>query len=99
MGRVAAFAMASLTLIFRSSDHHPPHFHARKGREWEIRVYIDGSTAAAGLAYDYKFPKNRSKKFCGLSADEAKELLENVIQHREALLTEWEQKVNVREVI
>jgi hypothetical protein len=48
--------------------------------EWEIRVYIDTSTEAAGLVYDYKFPNNRAKKFRGVSADEQKLLLENVIQ-------------------
>ena len=103
MGRVTAFviaiAIAGFTLVFRSSDHAPPHFHVRKGHLWEIRVYIDASTEAAGLSYDYKFPKNMSKAFRGISAGEEKELLKNVILHREALLLEWEQKVNRSGVI
>lgn len=99
MGKVSAFAVANLTLIFRSSDHHPPHFHVRNGLDWEIRVYIDASTEENGLAYDYKFPKNRSRKFRGLSAAQEKELMERVVEHREALLTEWEQKVSPSEVI
>lgn len=99
MGKVAAFEIAGLTLIFRSADHHPPHFHVRKDRDWEIRVYIDTSTEENGLSYDYKFPKNRSSRFRGLSAYEEKQLLANVIQFRIALLSEWEQKVSPTEVI
>ncbi len=99
MGKVSAFSVAGLGLIFRSSDHHPPHFHVQSGRNWEIRVYIDESTEANGLSYDYKFPKKQSKKFRGLSSAQEQELLASVIANREALLTEWEEKVNPTELI
>ena len=99
MGKVSAFSVAGLNLIFRSSDHLPPHFHVQKGTEWEIRVYIDQTTQAHGLSYDYKFPRNRSRKFRGVSAAEEAELLKNVVQYRTELLTEWEQKVSPTELI
>ncbi len=33
MGRVDAFSVAGLELWFNSSDHLPPHFHARRALE------------------------------------------------------------------
>lgn len=99
MGRLTAFTIPGLVLIFWSSDHHPPHFHARKGRDWEIRVYIDTSTAKNGLDFDYKFPKNLSKNFRGISASEEANLLKKVINHKKELLTEWQNKVSTGEII
>jgi hypothetical protein len=36
--RLDAFSVAGLELFFNSLDHLPPHFHARRPGEWEIRV-------------------------------------------------------------
>lgn len=99
MGRVSAFTIDGLVLIFRSSDHHPPHFHVRCGWDWEIRVYIDTSNAENGLHYDYKFPKNPPRKFRGLTPAREQELLTRVIENRAALLIEWEEKVVPTELI
>jgi len=53
---VDAFEIDGLDLWFNSSDHLPPHFHARKPGEWEVRVYILVTTAEE-LAYSFKWPK------------------------------------------
>lgn len=99
MVRVAAFSIEDLQLIFRSSDHLPPHFHARKGAEWEIRVFIDTSTRENGLDYNYKFPKTISRKFRGLPKDKEQQLLESVIKYRRDLLVEWQMKVSSGEIV
>lgn len=47
MGRVDAFAVPGVELWFNSSDHLPPHFHASRVGEWEVRVlkWKDGRRA------------------------------------------------------
>jgi len=95
---VSAFTIQGLELIFHSSDHPPPHFHV-KGGDWEIRVFIETSTAQVGLHYTYKFPKNFSKKFRGLSKHKEVELLLQVIKYRRELLYEWQEKVRSGEMI
>ena len=39
MGKVDAVVLEGLDLWFNSSDR-PPHLHARRRGEWEIRVYF-----------------------------------------------------------
>jgi hypothetical protein len=36
--KVATFSVAGLESWFNSDDHLPPHFHAEKSGEWEVRV-------------------------------------------------------------
>lgn len=38
MAVVRAFQIASLKLWFWSLDHEPPHFHAKRPGEWEVKV-------------------------------------------------------------
>lgn len=99
MGKLSMFQIKGLTLSFNSLDHKPPHFHVRSGTDWEIKVNIVESDAGRGLVYQYKFPKNRSNKFEGLSSKQERELLNKVIEHRVALLAEWETKVDQKEII
>lgn len=40
MARVRAFEIDGLVLWFFSYDHDPPHFHAKRAGEWEVRVYF-----------------------------------------------------------
>ena len=40
MPKVACFAVAGIELWFNSNDHLPPHFHAEKVREWQVRVFF-----------------------------------------------------------
>ena len=38
MPKLACFEFPGLSCWFWSNDHDPPHFHAKKEGEWEIRV-------------------------------------------------------------
>jgi len=38
MGKVEAFRLDGLELLFYSNDHRPPHIHVLKRGAWEIRV-------------------------------------------------------------
>lgn len=99
MGKLSAFRIKGLTLSFNSLDHKPPHFHVRSGDDWEIKVNIQDSTEKRGLVFQYKFPKRRSSKFEGLSSKLEKELLAKVLEHKLALLAEWQDKVDQKEII
>ena len=92
LARVAAFAVAGLDLWFNSSDHIPPHFHARKPGTWEIRVFFLLCTEDA-LAFEVKWPPDAT----GPNRRERDALLRGALDHRVALLLEWEQKVIVKE--
>ena len=98
MGTVSVFSIEGLDIYFNSSDHYPPHFHAESAH-WEIRVYIDTSSTDKGLDFDYKRPKQPSKRFHGITKKQRRQLLEMVINHRVELLEECQEKVNIREII
>jgi hypothetical protein len=85
VGRVEAFAIDGLELWFYSSDHLPAHIHVRRAGEWEIRVYLLECTEGY-LACDRVWGGEPSKRH-------RKMILEGVLQHRAALLEEWERKV------
>lgn len=40
MPEVVSLVLHGLDLWFNSDDHLPPHFHAEKPGEWEVRVYF-----------------------------------------------------------
>ena len=88
MGKVECFKLAGIDLWFNSSDHEPPHFHARKPDRWEVRVFFAACTRTR-LDFNLKFPPAGP----GPSGQERRELLDLVLQHREALYAEWEVKV------
>jgi hypothetical protein len=98
LGTVSAFTIQGLDIYFNSSDHRPPHFHV-EFIDWQIRVFIDSTSTENGLHFEYKEPKNPPKNFRGITKKQRKELLEMVVNHRAALLLEWEQKVCVKEII
>ena len=93
MGKIEEFSLKGLQAFFRSSDHHPPHFHVKKAGRWEIRVYILTSSKN-GLDYSFKFPKNKS---VSLTSKEEKAILGFVTSNREKLLLDWSTQVCVRE--
>jgi hypothetical protein len=62
-------------------------------------VFIDTSTRENGLDYNYKFPKNISRKFRGLPKDKEQLLLEKVLKYRQELLSEWQIKVSSGEIV
>ncbi len=94
MVKVENFYIHGLEAFFRSSDHHPPHFHVKKKGQWEIRVYIITSTTK--LHYSVKFPKNRRQL---PNSKEEKLILNFVTKNREQLCLDWEAKVCVKETI
>jgi hypothetical protein len=85
VGRVEVFAIDGLELWFYSSDHLPAHIHVSRAGEWEIRVYLL-ECAENHLAYDRVWGGEPSRRHRGM-------ILEGVLQHRVALLEEWERKV------
>ena len=90
MPPVDAISIPGLDLVFLSDDHWPPHFHAKRRGEWEIRVYIQ-TTTEADLHYDLKWPKRRG---AGPDGSLQRELRKRVVKHREKLLKEWNEKVH-----
>lgn len=92
MGKVDSIAIDGLELVFRSHDHLPEHFHAKKKGSWEIRVYIKLCNKEKGLVYDAKWPRNIQ-----ISSNDEKKILKLVLQNKASLLEEWEQKVCIRE--
>lgn len=85
MGRVDPFSLEGLELWFNSSDHLPEHIHAGRRGAWEIRVYFLLCTEQR-LEFDRKWGK-------GPSAPVKAKILKAVLDHRAALLIEWERKV------
>lgn len=88
MAKLTSFSIAGLELFFNSLDHMPPHFHLKKLGEREIRVFFLECTKDH-LSFEVKWPP----KFHKLSGRIEKILLRLVLQHRVAILEEWESKV------
>jgi hypothetical protein len=86
LGKVDAFSIDGLRLLFHSSDHPPPHFHVKKPGAWEIRVFIE-STQKKSLDFNVIFARKEPT-----SAEKTK-IAALVVDHREELLQEWETKV------
>ena len=85
MGKVEAFAIDGLDVWFNSSDHLPEHLHVKRRGAWEIRVYFLLCTEGR-LEFDCKWGKSPS-------ASIKTKILKAVLEHRAALLIEWEKKV------
>ena len=92
MGRVTVMAIPGLDLWFNSSDHLPPHFHARKPGEWEIRVYIM-DCSEGHLEFDMKWPPRGG----GPRSREKNRILEATLRNRVDLVREWASKVLIAE--
>ena len=89
VGEVTAIALAGLDLWFNSDDHLPPHFHAEKSGEWEVRVF---SLRDRPEMLETKWTLRPGRPTGG----ELKELARLAEGNRAALLAEWQQKVNVK---
>ncbi len=85
MGRVDAIHVHGVELWFNSHDHLPPHFHAARLGEWEVRVYFLFTTAG-NLNYQMKWGRQPSARYL-------RQLEKAVLDHRATLLEEWERKV------
>jgi hypothetical protein len=91
MAKLQCFTISGMQLWFYSNDHEPPHFHAKRRGEWEVRVkFLEDGDAM----FEIKWPK--SKKSI-VPAQDRKKLREMVKLHRFEILREWEQKVNPHE--
>jgi len=84
MPKVDCFEIPGLEFWFWSNDHDPPHFHAKKIGEWEIKVYF---AKAAAEMIEQVWGKGPSGKVL-------RDLKKLVEDHRAELLAEWEAKVN-----
>jgi hypothetical protein len=83
MGRVDAFSLPGCRCFFWSDDHGPPHFHVLKSGDWEVRVFFQEEPAIVEVQWERdRFPGRIER-----------ELLNLVAEHRQALWTEWNQKV------
>lgn len=85
--KVSAFTVAGLDLWFNSNDHWPPHFHAEKLGEWEVRVkFLESSDNMIETRWSMK--QNRPNR------SDLKQLKKLANANRTELLDEWEAKVN-----
>lgn len=81
MAIVAAFELEALKLWFWSNDHEPPHFHAVRRGEWEVKVHFLLEPAAMiETVWAEKDPLRKSLKALAALAE----------QHRVELLQQWE---------
>lgn len=79
MVTVAAFVVEGLKLWFWSNDHEPPHFHAKRRGEWEIKVHflLDASEMIEVVS---GAPSRKA----------VKEIISLAERHRLELLEQWQ---------
>ncbi len=82
MSTVSSFHLPGLKLWFWSEDHEPPHIHAKRQGEWEVKVnFLLEPAMMFELVWANKKPSNRLLKDLANLAEE----------HRLELLEQWEQ--------
>jgi hypothetical protein len=85
MATIKAFSIPGMKLWFYSNDHEPPHFHAKRKGQWEVRVrFLERGEAL----FEMKWRKS-SKTVP--SARDRKRLGDMVEKHRFELLRQWEE--------
>lgn len=81
MATVEAFQIDGMKLWFWSNDHEPPHFHAKRSGEWEVKVhFLVDPEAMVEITWWKKKPSRRVMKKLTALAEE----------RRTALLEQWE---------
>lgn len=86
MAKLECFAIPGIELWFFSHDHLPPHFHAKRKGQWEVRVFfLRGSTNEM-----FQIVQRRGKE---IPRSDLKVLEEKVTANRAEILEEWERKV------
>lgn len=81
MALVRAFEIEGLRTWFWSDDHEPPHFHAKRSGEWEVRVqFLSAPDAMIEVVWTRKqqLPGKSLKQLCALAE-----------AHRVELLAQW----------
>lgn len=84
MPKIECFAVPGIECWFWSNDHQPPHFHAKRQGEWELKVYFLLATDAM-FELEWGHPPKAKLR---------REIAKAVSANRDALLHEWETKVN-----
>jgi hypothetical protein len=87
--RVSCFWLAGLELWFNSDDHLPPHFHAEKCGDWQVKVHFMRARSEMVEVVYTRRPRHPTK-------GELRALLKQAEAHRLALFEEWEANVNVK---
>ena len=60
MAVVSAFHVPGLKMWFWSYDHEPPHFHAKREGQWEVKVhFLRAPGAMIELVWADKKPQSR----------------------------------------
>lgn len=81
MATVRAFSISGLKLWFYSNDHEPPHFHAKRAGEWEVKVhFLNDVTEMIEFKWKNATPSSRTLR----------NLANQAARHRDALLAEWD---------
>lgn len=76
-----AFAIEGIKLWFWSDDHDPPHVHAKKSGDWEVKVhFLLNPDQMMEIEWTEKRPASRTLNTICLLAE----------QHRVELLEQWE---------
>jgi hypothetical protein len=91
VGKVDSFSVPGVELWFNSCDHLPPHFHASRRGEWEVRVFFLSCTEEH-LDWSLKWKDQRR----AIPRRTLVALREGSVQFRAELLAEWEAKVEPR---
>jgi Domain of unknown function (DUF4160) len=87
--KVACFSAAGIELWFNTHDHLPPHFHAEKTREWQVRVFFMRDTEEM---FDVVYSTRTRRP----SRADLKEIAAQAKAHRMRLLEQWEAAVDVK---
>jgi hypothetical protein len=86
MAKLDCFTIGGIELWFFSNDHLPPHFHAKRKGQWEVRVYFLESRMSE--MFDVVWLKGKE-----VPRVDMKLLEEMVTTYRVEILEEWEGKV------
>ena len=82
MAVVRAFQLAGVKIWFWSHDHEPPHFHAMRSGEWEVKVHFLFEPAEMiETVWAEKKPSGKMLKSLTSLAQ----------RHRVALFEQWEE--------
>jgi hypothetical protein len=80
-----SFSIVGLKLWFYSNDHEPPHFHAKRKGEWEVKVkFLEDSSQMFEVIW--------SGKKTQMSKSDRDNLVAMVEKHRSDILDELNKK-------
>ena len=81
MATVQAFQIDGLNIWLWSNDHEPPHFHAKRSGEWEVKVcfMLDPEEMIEVEWREKTIPARTLRNLTSLAE-----------QHRAELLEQWE---------